>query len=198
MKCKQCINETIGNRRQGYNNNKGKNKTEILHKQLGGTIRYNTQINKRNRDLKNQGFIDSQKYNDCMRILAVNPRGFGPDKEEKVNMLKKAIVDYEIDVVLLSGTDRKWNESTMIRMKRMMKSVNKNVELIASDSGEDTKLSGGYLPGGTLSILTGRIAGIINKENVRRDKLGRWSSVRIEGETKRMQIINMYRITDLS
>lgn len=47
-----------------------------------------------------------------------------------------------------------------------MKSVNKNVELIALDSREDTKSSGGYLPGGTLSILTGRIAGMINKENV--------------------------------
>jgi len=76
------------------------------------------------------------------------------------------MVDYEIDVVLLSGTDRKWNESTMIRMKRMIKSVNKNVELIASDSREDTKSSRAYLPGGTLSILTGRIAGMINKENV--------------------------------
>ena len=48
----------------------------------------------------------------------------------------------------------------------MIKSVNKNVELIASDSGEDKKSSREYFPGGTLSILTGRIAGMINKENV--------------------------------
>jgi len=59
MNCKQCINERIENMRQGYNNNEGENETEILREQLGGTIRYNTQINKRNRDLKNIGFIDS-------------------------------------------------------------------------------------------------------------------------------------------
>ena len=72
MKCKQCINEIIGNMRQGYNNNDGDNKIEVLREQLGGKIRYNNQIKKRNRDLKNKGFIDSQKQDDCMRVLALN------------------------------------------------------------------------------------------------------------------------------
>ena len=53
-----------------------------------------------------------------------------------------------------------------------MQSVNKSVEIIASDSGEDTKTDGGYLPGGTMSILTGRIAGMINKDHIKKDRLG--------------------------
>ena len=61
-------------------------------------------------------------------------------------MLKQAMVDYEIDVVLLSRADRRWKEIRKEQMKNMFKSINKSVEVIMLDSGEDTK-SGGYLPG---------------------------------------------------
>jgi len=36
------------------------------------------------------------------------------------------------------------------------------------------------LPGGTLGIFTGRLAGIIVKEKTTKDKFGRWTSMRIE------------------
>jgi len=69
-------------------------------------MRYNVEINKRNRELKNQGYIDSKKHDDCVRILLLNSRGCGPDSTEKINMLKQAMLDYEIDVVLFSEADR--------------------------------------------------------------------------------------------
>ena len=51
-------------------------------------MRYNTEINKRNETLKNQGYINEKKQEDCVRILALNPRGCGPNNKEKINILK--------------------------------------------------------------------------------------------------------------
>ena len=194
--CNKCINETISNARINNNNNDGDDEISRLREQLGGTMKYNTKINKTNIALKNQGYIDSKKHEDCVRILTINPRGIGPDNHEKINMLKQAMVDYEIDMVLFSGTDRRWNERRIETMKSTMRSVNKSVDIIASDSGEDTRSIGGYLPGGTMSIVTGRLAGMINKDKIKKDKLGRWNSVRFQSGKNTMQIITVYRIPE--
>ena len=106
------------------------------------------------------------------------------------------MVEWKIDVVLMSSTDRRWTEMKLDQMKKQMKSVNKNVEIIASDSREKTKNEDGYLPGGTMAIFTGKIAGMIAKEHNKKDKFGRWTSTRIENGRNKMQIINVYRIPD--
>jgi len=171
--CNKCRNETIWNAREGYNNNEGEDEALVIQEQLGETIIHNNNINKRNTELKNQGFINSKKHEDCIRILALNPRGFGPNNHEKINMLKQAMVEYKIDAVLFSGTDRRWNKSRTETIRKMMQSVNKSIEIIASDSGEDPKTNGRYLPGGTMSILIKRVVGMVNKEHVKKDRLGR-------------------------
>ena len=88
-------------------------------------------------------------------------------------MLKKAMNDYKIDIVLMSSTDRKWNELREETIKRKIKPINKNVEVVVSDSGEQTKTDNGYLPRGTLGIFTGRIVGMIVNEKTTVDRLGR-------------------------
>ena len=57
--------------------------------------------------MKNQGYIDSKKHKDCIRFLSLNPRGFGPDNEEKMEMMVEAAKKMEIDGILLSSPDRK-------------------------------------------------------------------------------------------
>ena len=81
-------------------------------------------------------------------------------------------------------------------MRNRMKSINKSVDIIASDSGEDTRTNGGYFPGGTMSIVTGRLAGMVNKDKIKKDRLGRWNSVRFESGKNKMQIITVYRIPE--
>jgi len=54
----------------------------------------------------------------------------------------------------------------------MFRSISKNIEVNASDSGEEIKSSGGYLPGETLSLLTRKTAGMIEHEHSVEDKLG--------------------------
>ena len=159
-------------------------------------MKYLTDINKRNHDLKNQWYVESIKQENVVRILALNPRGFGPKNKEKINMLKKAMVEWKIDVVLMSSTDRRWTEMKLDQMKKQMRSVNKNVEIIASDSREKTRNEDGYLPGGIMAIFIGKIAGMIAKEHNKKDTFSRWTSTRIENGRNKMQIINVYRIPD--
>ena len=49
-----------------------------------------------------------------------------------------------------------------------------------------------------MSLYTGKIVGMINKEKSTEEEMGRWTSVRIEGDKKKMQIITIYRIPDSS
>ena len=106
----------------------------------------------------------------------MNPRGFGPDNEEKVEMMKKSIREFNIDRVLLSSPDQKWSTAKIDRLKRTFKQINKDVEIIATDSGQSARTEKGYLPGGTLNIIIGPLVGMIMKRQNRTDALGRWST----------------------
>ena len=59
--CNKCNNEIISNARTNNNNNDGDDEISRLREQLRGTMKYNTKINKTNKALKNQGYIDSKK-----------------------------------------------------------------------------------------------------------------------------------------
>ena len=85
------------------------------------------EINERNKNLMHQGRIDNKKHKDGLRSLLLNPRGFGPDDEEKVEMMTKAVKRYEIDEVFLSSSDRKWNLSKVDKIKQQFRSINKEV-----------------------------------------------------------------------
>ena len=44
-----------------------------------------------------------------MRLFYTDLRGFGPDKVEKMEMLKKKVKEVEINRILFSTPDRRWN-----------------------------------------------------------------------------------------
>jgi len=58
--CRKYQDKRINREREGYNNNDGEGEIQVLWEQLGGTIRYNTEINKRNKDIINQGYVDTK------------------------------------------------------------------------------------------------------------------------------------------
>ena len=49
-------NEIVWHAREGYNNNEGEDEALVLREQLGGTMKYNKNINKRNTKLKKSRF----------------------------------------------------------------------------------------------------------------------------------------------
>jgi len=50
--------------------------------------------------------------------------------------------------------------------------MSKNVEVIATDSGKVVSSKNGYLLGGKLVVALGRVAGMINTTNIKRDIRG--------------------------
>ena len=190
--CQRCRNQRIDMFTIGRNNNEGQ--LEIEQQRLESII--NNGINLPNSALNNQGFISTVKNKENLRLFAINPNGFGPDSKEKLEMLKTAIKHYEIDVILMSSPDRRWTSSRIERLRYALASTSKHVEIIATDSGEKVSSTNGYLPGGTIAIILGRFVGMLQKEDIRTDKKGRWSSFTIKGKAGQIRIINLYRIPD--
>ena len=75
--------------------------------------------------MKNQGYVDSKKHKDYIRFLFLNPRGFGPDNDNKIEMMVAVAKKMEIDGIMLSSPDRKWSISMIDRVKRKFKKLNK-------------------------------------------------------------------------
>ena len=55
---------------------------------------------------------------------------------------------------------------------RRFKKVNKNTEVIITDSSKKANNTSGQLPSETIAIAIGRIAGMIEKKIIIRDKKG--------------------------
>ena len=79
----------------------------------------------------------------------------------------------KIDGILLSSPDRKWTISRIEQIKRKFKKVNKEIIVIASDSSQPARIEKGYLPGGTISILMGRLVRLKLNGYKKKDELGR-------------------------
>jgi len=144
----------------------------------------------------NQEYVNNNKLVESTRFLSLNPRGFGPDNEEKMEMMVEAAKKMEIDGILLSSPDRKWSTNMIDKIKRKFKKLNKEINVITSDSGQSPRTEKGYLPGGTANILMGRIVALRIQPFEKKDSIGRWSAFRLESNKKVLQIINVYHIPE--
>ena len=101
-------------------------------------------------------------------------------------------IRHQIDGILLSSPDQKWISTKVDRLKKHFRAINKEVDIIVSDSGQEARTENRYLPGGTVNIIMGRLVGIRKLGQDRKDYLGRWSSFRLEGNRKVVQVITVY------
>ena len=62
---------------------------------------------KNNNAIKNLGHVDPIKHDKNIRLLSLNPRGFGPDAIEKIAMLQMSKERLQFDGVFFSSPDRK-------------------------------------------------------------------------------------------
>ena len=61
---------------------------------------------------------DGIKQGGIMRLFYMNPRGFGPNKNEKIKMLKKRVNKKKIDERLFSAPDRRQNSIVLRKIKQ--------------------------------------------------------------------------------
>lgn len=64
-------------------------------------------------------------------------------------------------------------------MSRRFMSIDRNVNVITSDSEDEINKPSSWLPGGTMIATWGRVANLIVPNSEIREELGRWSSVQI-------------------
>ena len=87
-------------------------------------------------------------------------------------MICNAVVEYEIDVIIISSPDRRWISTRVNQLKRIFRKISKNIKIIATDSRENQTNKYRWLPGGTVSILLGRTAGMLKTDSIQKDKKG--------------------------
>ena len=147
--CNKYTNEVVGECSDGRNQNEGNQQLKTLRQQVGtmNAIQQN-KIKKRGENLTHQIYTGNEKHKDCERMPTLNPRGIGPDDEEKVEMVMKPVIRHEIDGVSLSSPDRKWTLSKLERFEQKFRRINEEVETIASNSDQDTRTEKRCLPGG--------------------------------------------------
>jgi len=69
---------------EGRNNNEGSTECDILREQIEINSLIGENLNQRNSAIKNQGYISNNKNKECIRLLSLNPRGYGPDAGKKL------------------------------------------------------------------------------------------------------------------
>ena len=149
-----------------------------------------------NYEFKNQGYVDCMKDPNNIRFMSLNLHRFGQDNYKKMNIMYQAAIELEIDVIMLSTLDRKWTMTRTLQLKKQFQQINKNVEVIISDSSENITSKIGWLLGGIVTIFLGKVSGMVNKKSIRNDERGGWSSFILEGENEKIQVINLYRNPD--
>ena len=115
-----------------------------------------------------------------IRFMTLNPDRFGPENSEKIKILCQKVIDMEIDIIMLSAPNRWWATNIVESIKRQFKQINKNVEIVATNSRENTNSISGWLLGGTITILLGRTAGILKINEIIKEKKGRQSAFTLE------------------
>ena len=118
--------------------------------------------------------------------------------ERKMNQLKEAVEQYDIDVLLLNEVNTKWNTVNISRMERIIKQINRAAVLIENDSGQHHVTNNDYLPGGIMNIIFQKCAPIYQKKKTVKGRLGNWSAIALEYNRKQLEVINLYRIPSSS
>ena len=80
--------------------------------------------------------------------------------------------EYKIKVIMISLPDRRWMSTRINWLWRIFKKISKNIEIIISDSEENQTTKTGWLPGGTVIILLGKVVGMIKIESIQKEKKG--------------------------
>ena len=84
--------------------------------------------------IRQEGYIDAMKLSSNIRILSLNPHGCKPTEITKMNDLKNAIIKYNIDIVLMSEVNTKWNTVNTSKIERWMKEISRGAQIFTADT----------------------------------------------------------------
>ena len=147
-----------------------------------------------NDNLSNEGYIDTVKLNGNIRILSLNPHRCKPKDVSKMNDLKNAIKQYDIDIIMMNEMNTKWASVNISRMERWMRSISRGAQIFTADSNEWATTNNDYLPGGLMTVLFERCGSFIDKKTIKKGRLGNWNAISLNYKGKRVEVINLCRL----
>ena len=128
----------------------------------------------------NEGYVDSIKMIYNVQILVLNPHGFDPWNDYKMNLFQEAIERLNIDIILLNEINLKCNTINRNKMIQRMKKLGRETKLFISDSEEWNTTKYNYLPGGILTVIRGKVAPLIQEDEIHYGKLGNFIVVKVK------------------
>lgn len=129
-----------------------------------------------------------------MRIFYTNPNRIGAGLYKKVEMLKRQIKSNQINVCLLSSPDRKWTKRLESILQTKLQIRSSKLIIIITDSSGIKKTKDNWLPGRTMSLITGKWANYI--EEVHKDKYGQQNMIKLIMNGKSILIAMVYRLPE--
>ena len=134
-KCKQCDKVISNIKHKMCNKCYYEQKENNMENNRVNNIReYFVNNNNEERVIRNLGYVDQIKYKQNIRLLTLNPRGFGPDTQEKISMLKISKERLQFDGVFFSSPDRNWNSRRKEEMRKKMMGIGRNIQINTSDT----------------------------------------------------------------
>ena len=147
-------------------------------------------------NIKIRGGIEAQKKEGITRLFAVNCNGFGPDSQDKIRGLSLATTEKELDGVLISSADTRWNSYSKTCMKTKISAFASSSVFNTSDSREALDQGKTFLKGGSFTALWGDVRNYVKLEERHEHHHGWWNTMVLEGNKKRIAIITMHRLVD--
>ena len=124
-------------------------------------------------EIKNRGYLDSEKRQGMTRLLNININGFQSNHNEKITQLTQFYIKYQVDIIIITELNIKWTTKSCDSIKGKLKSLGWILELIVADSKAYTIVEKDWLQGGTVMIIIGNILTLIQNDDIKIDKLGR-------------------------
>jgi len=115
-----------------------------------------------------------------------------------MNLFQEAIERLNIDIILLNKINLKYNTINRNKMTQRMKKLGRETKLFMSDSKEWNTIKYSYLPGGILTVMKGKVAPLIQEDEIHYGKLGNFIVVKVKQADKMIAIINLYRVPSTS
>ena len=126
----------------------------------------------REHDVMNQGHVNKIKSNENVRILALNSRGLDPRNDQKMNIFVNSCKQHQIDIALLNETNAKWTPASLDQMEYKCKEIGRETWIKGADSKEWEVTNNTYLPGGVMTMITGKCRVLTKEKNVECGPLG--------------------------
>ena len=96
--------------------------------------------------------------------------------------------------MLLSETQTKWTPSNVDRMQQRISQISREAVVIGADSRQWDVTPRQCLPGGILSIISGKCRSLVNENEIFKGDLGNWMAIKMHHKGKTIALVSLYRM----